>query len=65
MKKKFVSFLRLERYAIVFSFQKFFHLHKYFDTASFPFDFQSNKKIASKRIEVDGTFGKVLGIVHE
>jgi hypothetical protein len=38
-------------------FQDEGHIHKYFDVASFPYDFESDKKIDSKQITVDGKMG--------
>ncbi len=34
------------------------NLHKYFDVENFPFDFESDKKVESKKVTVDGKIGK-------
>ena len=33
------------------------NIHKYFDVENFPYDFESDKKIESKKITVDGKIG--------
>jgi hypothetical protein len=34
-------------------------LHKYFDIENFPYDFESDKKVESKKVTVDGKIGKI------
>lgn len=41
-----------------FVFQKIFHLHKFFDVISFPFDFQSKQKNKSRQVKLDVNIGK-------
>ncbi len=33
------------------------NIHKYFDVENFPYDFESDQKIESKKITVDGKIG--------
>jgi hypothetical protein len=42
-----------------FQFEDESLLHKYFDVANFPYDFESDKKIDAKQVTVDGKMGNV------
>jgi hypothetical protein len=33
------------------------NLHKYFDVENFPYDFESDKKVESKKVTTDGKIG--------
>ena len=39
-------------------------MHKYFDIENFPYDFESDKKVESKKVTVDGKIGKNLNKLH-
>ncbi len=43
---------------ILLQFEDENNLHKYFDVENFPFDFESDKKVESKKVTVDGKIGK-------
>ena len=46
----------LKPYALL-QFEDENNLHKYFDVENFPYDFESDKKVESKMVTVDGKIG--------